>query len=72
MRNTIQYPVLPEEVQKVLKDATDELINVPPDEMRIGDMRPMIFGYVADYLDLNRHDFERFLLSQPTNGPKTR
>lgn len=72
MRNTVQYPVLPDEVLDILKRESAALTNKPWDEVLIGDMRPLIYRYISEYLDLNKHDFERFLLSQPANGPNGR
>ena len=47
MRNLVEFPVTKEEVVSCLLDMANDLVNVDPENVLIGDMRPLILRIAA-------------------------
>ena len=47
MRNVVEYPITLDEIATTLRRMSDDLTNVPADDMPIGDMRPWLLAKAA-------------------------
>lgn len=65
MRNLSQYPITPEEVDRVLDSVGLEMHN----KRVVGDCRPLILRYVREFVAANPESFDAFLRrSQTVSG----